>query len=329
MSKIAYYFKTKIIMISKIEKESLTINKAIHQFLFHCQYEKQLDAKTIKSYETDLNQFESFIKKKNISNDNLTEIDKDFLKDYIKHISNFKPKTIKRKIASLKAMFNFIEFDNEHFANPFHKVKIKIKDPLILPTVMNINDVILFFSTLYKELEENNLTEYKQHIIIKNIAIIELLFSTGIRVSELCNLKCNDIDLTNGNIKVLGKGKKERVIQICQEEVLEALKSYYTLFKPTSFFFVNRLNNPISPQSVRLLIKKYKKLTGIDKNITPHTFRHTFATLLLEEDVDIKYIQSLLGHSSIATTQIYTHVSTQKQKIILSTKHPRLKMNFK
>ncbi|WP_420797746.1 MULTISPECIES: tyrosine-type recombinase/integrase [Pasteurellaceae] len=107
------------------------------------------------------------------------------------------------------------------------------------------------------------------------------------------------------------------------------LESYYSLFNPSHSFFINKLGNQISSQSVRLLIKKYVKLANIDKQITPHTFRHTFATLLLEEDIDIKYIQNLLGHSSIVTTQIYTHVSSHKQKNILSTKHPRLKLNFR
>ena len=106
------------------------------------------------------------------------------------------------------------------------------------------------------------------------------------------------------------------------------MKNYFRLFKPVTSFFVNRLGLPLAPQSVRLLIKKYARAARIDKRITPHTFRHTFATLLLEEDVDIKYIQNLLGHSTIATTQIYTHVNAEKQKKILSTKHPRRKMNF-
>jgi len=157
-------------------------------------------------------------------------------------------------------------------------------------------------------------------------------FATGVRVSELCNLRPEDVDLRNGKIKVLGKGGKERVIQICQAEALSALREYYRLFSPAIknrfFFFINRLGSPLSPQSVRLMVRGYSQKAGISKPVTPHTFRHTFATLLLEEDVDIKYIQHLLGHSSISTTQIYTHVNSVKQKKILATKHPRRKMCF-
>lgn len=315
-------------MDSKLQKKNLMIKEAISQFLFHCQYEKNLDEKTIKAYKTDLKQFESFVKRNEKTN-SLNKINRSTLKLYIKYISNFKPKTTKRKLASLKTMYAFIEFENESFTNPFHKIKIKIKEPTTLPTVMNIDDIKKIFQSLYGESNNKQQTKYKIKEQTRNIAIFETLFSTGIRVSELCSLKCSDIDFINGSIKVLGKGEKERVIQICQKEVLDVLKSYSELFNPTSFFFINRLKRQISPQSVRLLVKKYVKLANINKKITPHTFRHTFATLLLEEDVDIKYIQNLLGHSSITTTQLYTHVSSLKQKTILSTKHPRLKMSFK
>lgn len=307
------------------QTNELILKDAINQFIFHCRYEKSLNSKTITAYKTDLKQFQLFIKRRGIS-DNLYDIDRNSLKLYIQFISNFKPKTTKRKLASLKAMYSFIEFENEFFTNPFHKIKVRIKESSILPTVMNIDDVTKIFKSIYSK--NKGQTRYKSKEQVRNIAIFELLFSTGIRVSELCNLRCSDVDFTNGSIKVLGKGRKERIIHVCQKEVLDILKSYYQLFKPTSYFFINRLQNQISTQSVRLLVKKYVKLANIDKKITPHTFRHTFATLLLEEDVDIKYIQNLLGHSSIATTQIYTHVSSQKQKTILSTKHPRLKLSF-
>lgn len=314
-------------MINNKEEHSQTITKAIDNFIFHCQYERNLNEKTLKAYKTDLNQFVTFL---GYSELYIESIDKYVIKQYMRSISQFKPKTMKRKIASLKAMFNFIEFESESYVNPFRKIKIKIKEPLNLPTVMNINEIKKIIQLMYRELENLEMSQlYRRKALIRNIAIVELLFATGIRVSELCNLKCDDIDTKTGFIKVFGKGSKERIIQICQKEVLTALKDYQKLFAPSTFFFVNRLGNKTSPQSVRLLVKHYAKLSGTNKNITPHTFRHTFATLLLEEDVDIKYIQNLLGHSSIATTQIYTHVNSHKQKRILSTKHPRRKLTFR
>ena len=154
------------------------------------------------------------------------------------------------------------------------------------------------------------------------------------RISELCSLKPSDVDLESENILIYGKGAKERIIQIGNPEVISALNLYQKEFSEDinmcGYFFVNRLNHRLSDQSVRFMINRYTKLAGITQHITPHMFRHSFATLLLEQDVDIRYIQKMLGHSSISTTEIYTHVSNTKQKDILIHKHPRnlIKVNI-
>ena len=157
--------------------------------------------------------------------------------------------------------------------------------------------------------------------------MIELLFATGMRISELCSLKPSDIDLKSSNILIYGKGAKERMIQLGNPEVINALSLYQEVFREDidacGYFFVNRLQRRLSDQSVRFMINRYAELAGIRQHITPHMFRHSFATLLLEQDVDIRYIQRMLGHSSISTTEIYTHVSSAKQKDILVHKHPR------
>ena len=145
-------------------------------------------------------------------------------------------------------------------------------------------------------------------------------------------MKASDVQTEAGEIKILGKGAKERRIQIANLSVLRALKEYKEACRAAidsaGYFFVNRLGNRLSDQSVRTIISKYAALAGAEMHITPHMFRHSFATLLLEEDVDIRYIQHLLGHSSIVTTQIYTHVAGKKQRDILATKHPRNRMEF-
>lgn len=173
-------------------------------------------------------------------------------------------------------------------------------------------------------------TKYQKKITTRDIAVLEILFATGARVSEICNLKLSSVDLTNHTVKIFGKGSKERMIQIENTDVLRALNNYYELFQPDikecGFFFINKLHHRLSEQSVREIICKYTAMTEYDIHITPHMFRHSFATLLLDEDVDIRYIQKLLGHSSITTTQIYTHVAMAKQKEILSVKHPRNKI---
>ena len=310
----------------------MTLQATINGFLNHCRFEKNLSPKTINAYTTDLKQFLDFISNKNIHED-VRKIGKTALKEYLQEISSFKTKTIKRKVACLKAMFSYLEYENDDFYSPFHRVKIRLKDAFILPTVMTISEIRQILNMLYQTL--NNIADpekYQYKSMIRDIAVVELLFATGMRVSELCQLQVSDIDLEQGILKILGKGNKERMIQICQQETIKALHNYITLFsnqiQSGHSFFVNRLGKGLSTQSVRIMVKNYIKQSEIKKHITPHTFRHTFATLLLEEDVDIKYIQTLLGHSSIAVTQIYTHVNTEKQKEILLTKHPRRKIGF-
>lgn len=143
----------------------------------------------------------------------------------------------------------------------------------------------------------------------------------------MCNLRVRNIDFTDNTILIYGKGSKERILQIGNPDVLAALILYKETFrndiKTSGYFFVNRLQHRLSEQSVRYMINHYVHLAEIDQHITPHMFRHSFATLLLEQNVDIRYIQKILGHSSINTTEIYTHVSNVKQKDILFHNHPR------
>ena len=147
------------------------------------------------------------------------------------------------------------------------------------------------------------------------------------RISELCALRKEDVNLINRNILIYGKGSKERHIQIGSDAVYHILTEYRNIFHQEidacGHFFVNQSGRPLSDQTVRRTIRKYASLAGIEMRITPHMFRHTFATSLLEADVDIRYIQEMLGHSSIHITEIYTHVAMAKQRDILTTKHPR------
>lgn len=313
------------------QTNTLHLHAILQMFLFHCRYEKNLSDKTLKAYETDIRQFCDFVAPL-LPELQLQHITPGILKEYIRHLSHYQPKTVKRKLASLKAMFNFMEIEDENYIHPFHRLKIKIKTPFLLPAVMNMDEVSAILSHLYRQKKNSTHHTNDQYLtILRNIAVIELLFGTGIRVSELCSLQEQTVDLDNGHIKVYGKGSKERIIHIGRKEILQALieyKRHRIAHSPSrqTFFFENRLKTPLSPQSVRLMIQKIASQTRITKHITPHTFRHTFATLLLEEGIDIKYIQSILGHSSLATTQIYTHVNTAKQKTILCTHHPRRKL---
>lgn len=306
--------------------------KVIENFKFHCEFEKNLSQKTMQAYKIDLKQFEDY---KNYKNLDIEEFDKHILKDYVQSLYklNFKAKTIKRKLAVLKAFFTYLEFDEIILVNPFRKMRISIKEPKLLPKTMELKEIRKLLKHLYKLKSEHvNKEAYNYKALVRDISIMEILFSTGIRVSELCNIKKHNLNLQTGVIKIKGKGDKERIIQICDNEVKKLLKEYQNLFskqiEKTEYFLVNRLGNQISEQSVRLMIKKHQKQSGIDKHITPHMFRHSFATLLLEQNVDIRYIQHMLGHSSISTTQIYTQVNMKQQQKILNSKHPRKNFNF-
>lgn len=302
------------------------IDTLICNYLTHCKYEKNLNPKTLKAYEIDLRQFASFTQTASFA------YSKEILQLYIVHLqSNYKIKSVKRKVASLKAFFSYLEYEEILEANPFSKIRIKLHEPFLLPRTipLTVVDALLHCAYQQKAIDSGSTAKYRSDL--RDVAVLELLFATGMRVSELCSLKPEFVDLTEGTVKIYGKGSKERIIQIGNEDVLSAIKAYYNAFSnnidATGWFFVNRLGHQLSDQSVRFMIKKYTDLAGIDLHITPHMFRHAFATLLLEEDVDIRYIQQLLGHSSIVTTQIYTHVASKKQRDILAAKHPRNKIN--
>lgn len=295
------------------------------KYLGFCKYQKNLNEKTIKAYTIDLNQFLSFMKESD------GDLNKSNMSDYITYLhKTYKAKTIKRKIACLKAFCNYLEYDEIIEKSPFLKMRIKFKEPILLPKTIPLGTIQAVLSAAYQELQHDINTEFYNKTVLRDIAVLELLFATGVRVSELCSLTIDDVNLSEGYIKIYGKGSKERIVQIGNEDVLFALKEYKNAFSLTeskgNSFFINRLGKRLSEQSVRFMISKYVNLSGIKTHITPHMYRHSFATLLLEEDVDIRYIQKLLGHSSIVTTQIYTHVTSNKQKSILISKHPRNKV---
>ena len=297
----------------------------ISQYLLDCQYQKGLDSKTIKAYRIDLSQFSILINQRGL------ELTREGIMEYISNLhQQYKPKTIRRKVASVKAFCGYLEYEELVKENPFSRLRLKLSAPLILPRTIPLSAIEAILTTAY-HVKENAKTPGQRNVALRDIAVLELLFATGIRVSELCALKYGDVRLDEGEIKIYGKGAKERFVQIANPDVLEALNCYQEVYKDiiarVGTFFVNRLRRPLSDQSARSIVDKYSKLAGVEAHITPHMFRHSFATLLLEEGVDIRYIQRLLGHSSIVTTQIYTHVAGKKQRDILSEKHPRNKIH--
>lgn len=294
----------------------------IVNYLSHCEHQKRLDSKTLKAYRIDLGQFS-----KSTGITDPIDVSSNILEIYISTLhEKYKPKTVKRKIASLKAFFHYLEYREVVILNPFNKIQIKFREPTVLPKIIPLLTVESFLSTIYT-CRRQAPTAYHRKNALRDAAIIELLFATGMRISELCSLKAGDISLSDRSLLIYGKGNKERRMQIGNDDVLHVLAEYHNTFhnKSTSngVFFINQNQTPVSDQAVRRMINKYVSLAAIDLHITPHMFRHTFATSLLEADVDIRYIQEMLGHSSINITEIYTHVALSKQRDILTAKHPR------
>ena len=221
-----------------------TLQHWISQYLLDCQYQKSLDPKTIKAYRIDLTQFSAFI------GQNGLHLTREGLMEYIADLhQQYKPKTIRRKIASIKAFCGYLEYEELIEENPFLRLRIKLSAPLILPRTIPLSVIGAILTVAYQT-KESAKTQGQRNMVLRDIAVLELLFATGVRVSELCALQYDDIRLDEGEIKIYGKGAKERFVQIANTDVLKALYSYQEVYKDilvqTGTFFVNRQGKPLS-----------------------------------------------------------------------------------
>lgn len=302
------------------------LKKNIEQYLLKCKSQKNLDNKTIKAYKIDLMQFETFSRNKS------DYMSKECIESFLSELQSkqYAVKTLKRKVASLKAFFSYLNDEEIVLLNPFNKIKIKLREPIVLPKTISMKNLSILFNYIEDNLEEVKIHSYRYKETVRDRLILELLITTGIRVSELCDLRKNDIMFSMNMIKIYGKGSRERIIPIYYHTLIDAIQLYLDVFSEeliqSEYFFLNKRKKRLSAQSVRNMLKKYCVLLNINQNITPHMFRHTFATMLLDQDVDCRYIQRILGHSSILTTQIYTHVTSNKLNQIMQHKNPRSKI---
>lgn len=306
-----------------MEDIAMSYKERVKKYLEYCEFRKELDWNTLKAYRIDLKQFFDYAQE--------DAPDKNKIEDYITELhKRYKQKTIKRKIASIKAYYNYLEECEIIDDSPFRKIKVKFKETKVLPRIIPREEIELLLNHMYSCETLNSEKTYRYWL--RDIAVVETLFATGARVYEISHIKLDCVNLNTGLIKIMGKGGKERYIQVASSEILDILKKYYEYnseaIKLSGFFFVNSRGNRYTEQSIRLMLKKYTKLAGIERNITPHMFRHSFATYLIEEEVDVTYVQQILGHSSIKTTQIYIHIAAKKQAEILKEKHPRKRMHI-
>ena len=295
------------------------LSEQVEDYLRYSQVERGLSNNTITAYRQDLTSFISFLQKENLTSWPTQAVDIDaFLaeqRDQKKATSS-----ISRLITSLRKFYQWLVRQNIQKLNPMLEIDSP-KKRRTLPVALTVNEV-------------NNLLEQpdtKKQLGLRDRALLETLYATGIRVSELINLKFTDLHEELKLVKVFGKGSKERLIPI-SEVALSWIDSYkekvrdpliLKIGKNTDFIFLNSRGSSLTRQAVWQIIKHYCKMAGIQKNVTPHTLRHTFATHLLENGADLRVVQEILGHSDISTTQIYTNLSQKHILQVYEKTHPR------
>ena len=281
------------------------------EFLNYIKNEKNYSKLTIKSYKEDLEEFLFVTKLKDIYY--ASEID---IKKYYKYLYNKNNSTISRKISTLKSYYKFL-CKNSNYSNIMTKFKLP-KKKKSLPTFLN-----------YKDLEELISASSEGDFGERNKLIIEMFYATGVRVSELVNIKLSDIDFSEKTIRIHGKGNKERFVfygEYCEEALnlyINNLRRKLVDKNNNEFLFLNKYGGKISDRSIRNIINTIIKETSIKMNIHPHTLRHTFATHLLSQGIDLKSVQFLLGHENLSSTEIYTHVTDEMLRSVYLHSHPR------
>ncbi len=284
------------------------------KFLDYLQNIKKYSDNTIINYEIDIDRYEKFLKKNNKKINNIKY--KDVL-DFISYIKdNHKSTSINRCLSSLRSYYNYLLKENEVNTNPFKLVN-SMKKEKKLPEYFKYNEYV----------ELVNSIDINSNLGIRNRCIFEVLLCTGCRCSELVNIKLCDVDLDNREIKVLGKGNKERIVYL-GSYAIDSLNMYLGVRdelskKDNKYLFVNHLGNKLTTRGIRDIIDKILLKSSLNLKITPHTFRHSFATMLLNEGCDLKSVQELLGHVSLSTTSIYTHVSNEELKRVYLHTNPR------
>lgn len=274
--------------------------------------EKRASPHTVRAYMNDVEEFLLFLKKRySIPPEKAKPL---HIRSYILSLKDLKRRTIFRKLSSLRTFFNFLIYEGRMEINPAESVEMRGRERN-LPSFLTVDET-------FRLLDSQEVLESK-----RDRAILELLYDSGVRVSELVSLKLKDLDLKNGVLLVKGKRGKERLVPIGKKAVT-ALEEYLKEradVSPESPLFSGKNGKSLSDRTVRRIVRKYSILCGIPKRVTPHTFRHSYATHLLESGADIRGIQELLGHSTIASTQQYLHSSVGRLMEVYDRAHPRAK----
>ena len=299
-----------------LKSDNMEGKEIIYEFLDYISYEKKYSDNTEKNYELDLFKYFEYLDKNNLN----------YLTVKYKDVSNFtlflakqnyKSTTINRIDSSIRSFYNYLELEEKINGNPF-KAASNLKVPKRLPNYFKYDEYLTMISVIDKD-------DYEY----RNRLILEMLFATGLRVSELSNIKIKNIDFSEREIKIMGKGSKERFVfynkecAIVLDSYLKECRSKLLNGKDSEYLFINHLGDKLTDRGIRLIIDKIVKKSCIKSKVSPHTFRHTFATMLLNEGCNIKSVQELLGHSSLGTTGIYTHLTNDEVRLAYMKAHPR------
>lgn len=287
----------------------MSAERYIEKFMRYLEIEKNASPHTVLNYKLDLEELQFFL-----SGADITGIDYLLIRRYLAHLKEKKisPRSIARKLSSLRSFFRFLVKDGFVKVDPTAALASP-KQEKPLPKFMTENDVVRLIETPSMETLKG----------LRDRAIFETLYSTGMRVSELVGLRMRDVDLIGGVVKVFGKGKKERLLPV-GDRALRAIRGYLDKRRlECETIFLNKNKKPLGARGIRKVMDVYIQKMGLKERVSPHTLRHSFATHLLDRGADLRAVQELLGHANLSTTQIYTHLTTEKLKSVYDKAHPR------
>lgn len=290
----------------------------IQRYLDHITVERGLSANTVASYGRDLAQFAAFLVKRRV--DEPSEINEDCLVAFLNQLNSgqYATTSIARKISAVRSLIKFLCAERVITKSPLSTLETG-KPPRRLPKSLDVEDVAHLLDA----------PDIHDDLGLRDKAMLETLYATGLRVSELINLKVEEVSLKMGFIRCIGKGDKERVVPLgeiaaeCISAYTDRVRGRLTKGELSEYIFLTKDGHPMSRVMFWKIIKKYALRAHITKPITPHTLRHSFATHLLERGADLRSLQEMLGHASIATTQVYTHVSRDHLREVYKESHPR------
>ena len=298
----------------------MTWSEAIENYVNYLRFEKNASENTIEAYVSDLQKLQDFAEQ-NLMNITPITISYEHLQEFLYQISkiNYSERTQARWISSIKGFFSFLLEDELREDNPSALLETP-KLGLYLPDTLSLEEIEKLISA----------TDENTDLAKRNRCMIEVLYGCGLRVSELTELQISNINFKENYLKIQGKGDKVRFVPLA-DYTADFIKNYINNIrskqkinpKHSDILFLNSRGAQISRQMVFLIIKEIVRKAGIQKNISPHTFRHSFATHLLQNGADLRFIQEMLGHSSITTTEIYTHLNTEELHETILKYHPR------